>query len=88
MEETAQLVPPRNPLGEATLPSPPQTPLSLFAPSGLRITWLSLSARSLVELARKRRLMYEQTSECSRRKGIFASSLDVEFMVEASVFLG
>ncbi|MBI2603715.1 MAG: hypothetical protein HYW48_11745 [Deltaproteobacteria bacterium] len=38
MEETAQLVPPRNPLGEATLPSPPQTPLSLFAPSDLRIT--------------------------------------------------
>ncbi|MBI2601858.1 MAG: hypothetical protein HYW48_02275 [Deltaproteobacteria bacterium] len=37
MEETAQLVPPRNP-GEATLHSPPQTPLSLFAPSGLRIT--------------------------------------------------
>ncbi|MBI2602709.1 MAG: hypothetical protein HYW48_06615 [Deltaproteobacteria bacterium] len=37
MEETAQLVPPRNP-GEATLPSPPQPPLSLFAPSGLRIT--------------------------------------------------
>ncbi|MBI2603893.1 MAG: hypothetical protein HYW48_12645 [Deltaproteobacteria bacterium] len=37
MEEPAQLVPPRNP-GEATLPSPPQTPLSLFAPSGLRIT--------------------------------------------------
>ncbi|MBI2603591.1 MAG: hypothetical protein HYW48_11105 [Deltaproteobacteria bacterium] len=35
MEETAQLVPPRNP-GEATLHSPPQTPLSLFAPSGLR----------------------------------------------------
>ncbi|MBI2602908.1 MAG: hypothetical protein HYW48_07625 [Deltaproteobacteria bacterium] len=31
MEETAQLVPPRNP-GEATLHSPPQTPLSLFAP--------------------------------------------------------
>ncbi|MBI2603071.1 MAG: hypothetical protein HYW48_08440 [Deltaproteobacteria bacterium] len=37
MEETAQLVPPRNP-GEATLHSPPQTPLSLFAPSGLRVT--------------------------------------------------
>ncbi|MBI2601516.1 MAG: hypothetical protein HYW48_00520 [Deltaproteobacteria bacterium] len=37
MEETAQLVPPRNP-GEATLPSPPQTPPSLFAPGGLRIT--------------------------------------------------
>ncbi|MBI2602968.1 MAG: hypothetical protein HYW48_07925 [Deltaproteobacteria bacterium] len=35
MEETAQLVPPRNP-GEATLPSPPQPPLSLVAPSGLR----------------------------------------------------
>ncbi|MBI2603477.1 MAG: hypothetical protein HYW48_10525 [Deltaproteobacteria bacterium] len=29
MEETAQLVPPRNP-GEATHHSPPQTPLSLF----------------------------------------------------------
>ncbi|MBI2601984.1 MAG: hypothetical protein HYW48_02920 [Deltaproteobacteria bacterium] len=28
-----QLVPPRNPLGEATLHSPPQTPLSLFATS-------------------------------------------------------
>ncbi|MBI2601856.1 MAG: hypothetical protein HYW48_02265 [Deltaproteobacteria bacterium] len=41
MEETAQLVPPRNP-GEATLPSPPQTPLSLFAPSGLRITYVPL----------------------------------------------
>ncbi|MBI2603258.1 MAG: hypothetical protein HYW48_09400 [Deltaproteobacteria bacterium] len=38
MEETAQLVPPKNPLGEATLHSPPQPPLSLFAPSGLRIT--------------------------------------------------
>ncbi|MBI2603889.1 MAG: hypothetical protein HYW48_12625 [Deltaproteobacteria bacterium] len=25
-------------LGGATVPSPPQTPLSLFAPSGLRIT--------------------------------------------------
>ncbi|MBI2602355.1 MAG: hypothetical protein HYW48_04800 [Deltaproteobacteria bacterium] len=39
MEETAQLVPPRNP-GEATLHSPPQPPLSLFAPSGLPITLL------------------------------------------------
>ncbi|MBI2602811.1 MAG: hypothetical protein HYW48_07135 [Deltaproteobacteria bacterium] len=37
MEETAQLVPPRNP-GEATLHSPPQTPLSLFAPNALRVT--------------------------------------------------
>ncbi|MBI2602213.1 MAG: hypothetical protein HYW48_04080 [Deltaproteobacteria bacterium] len=44
MEETAQLVPPRNPLGEATLHSPPQTPLSLFAPSAN---------------ARKNRLEYE-----------------------------
>ncbi|MBI2601956.1 MAG: hypothetical protein HYW48_02775 [Deltaproteobacteria bacterium] len=35
MEETAQLVPPRNAFGGATVPSPPQPPLSLFAPSGL-----------------------------------------------------
>ncbi|MBI2602980.1 MAG: hypothetical protein HYW48_07985 [Deltaproteobacteria bacterium] len=43
MEETAQLVPPRNPLGEATLPSPPQTPLSLFAPSQDQTVYGSLS---------------------------------------------
>ncbi|MBI2602869.1 MAG: hypothetical protein HYW48_07430 [Deltaproteobacteria bacterium] len=44
MEETAQLVPStRIPLGEATLHSPPQTPLSLFPPSGLRITLEALS---------------------------------------------
>ncbi|MBI2602490.1 MAG: hypothetical protein HYW48_05480 [Deltaproteobacteria bacterium] len=38
MEETAQLVPPRNPLGERRFPRPPTPPLSLFAPSGLCVT--------------------------------------------------
>ncbi|MBI2602383.1 MAG: hypothetical protein HYW48_04940 [Deltaproteobacteria bacterium] len=38
MEETAQLVPPRKIYGGATVPSPPQTPLSLFAPHALRVT--------------------------------------------------
>ncbi|MBI2603497.1 MAG: hypothetical protein HYW48_10625 [Deltaproteobacteria bacterium] len=32
MEETAQLVPPRNPLGEATLHSPPPKPPSPYLP--------------------------------------------------------
>ncbi|MBI2601627.1 MAG: hypothetical protein HYW48_01110 [Deltaproteobacteria bacterium] len=51
MEETAQLVPPRNP-GEATLHSPPQTPLSVFAPSGLPITTkLFLQTTSLPQVA-------------------------------------
>ncbi|MBI2602440.1 MAG: hypothetical protein HYW48_05225 [Deltaproteobacteria bacterium] len=49
MEETAQLVPPRNP-GEATLHSPPQTPLSLFAPSGLRITFAWFNPLALIIL--------------------------------------
>ncbi|MBI2601819.1 MAG: hypothetical protein HYW48_02080 [Deltaproteobacteria bacterium] len=41
MEETAQLVPPKKSLEGATVPSPPQTPPSLFAPSGLRVTFVS-----------------------------------------------
>ncbi|MBI2601465.1 MAG: hypothetical protein HYW48_00265 [Deltaproteobacteria bacterium] len=47
--KASQLVPPRNP-GEATLHSPPQTPLSLFAPSGLRKTDRRFSLGQVLKL--------------------------------------
>ncbi|MBI2603644.1 MAG: hypothetical protein HYW48_11385 [Deltaproteobacteria bacterium] len=74
MEETAQLVPPRNPLGErpfallrAGFSLAPPTPPSLFAPSGLRITWFpNFSPRTNCSLVNR-----ERSHESSKDYGVW-----------------